>query len=250
MINKVKQASKIVVIVIISMILYMIFFKSKPVIEKTWMGFVLDESQLLLRKDSFNMVNLEGEKIGSMVMVGTLIDTNYIWKDISILDSIVYEETTYTFDKETYSLLNSTIEFSQEETTISGNLDWSSRVTGIYEIIQRDQSRSVEVDTTYACLRDRAEVFAFIQAIPLKTGLKFPINVLVQPNGEIWEMDVEVMGEEKCTVPAGEFDTFKINLTGGKLSNVLYVSKGDSRKLVKVEVVDQPIIIELISSKK
>lgn len=215
-----------------------------------WNGMELKIDQLLIGKDSFNMINLSGDKIGSMVIEGYKTPKQYIWKDISILDNAVYEETIYTFDQETYSLMNSTIEFNQGNTAISGNLNWrAGSAKGIYHILQGDKEKSINIDTTFSKLKDRAEVFAFINAIPLETGFQFPVNVLVQPNGEIWEMNVEIVAEEKCTVPAGEFDTYKINLTGGKLSNILYVSKGDKRKLVKVEVVGMPIVIEFVSSK-
>ncbi|MEQ9166196.1 MAG: hypothetical protein RLO12_08060 [Fulvivirga sp.] len=248
--RKIKSVTKVVVVIIICLIMYLILFSGNTVQKKTWMGHELNKDQLLLSKDSFNMVNASGEKIGSMVIEGKWIGANYVWKDLSILDGVVSERTTYMFDQ-SLQLIETTIDFAQGQTTLLGELKWDKgQVTGKYEVLQGENSRKIAVDTTFTNLRDRAEVFAFVQALPLSIGLKFPVNVLVQPGMEIWEMNLEVVGDEKCLVPSGEFDTFKINLTGGKLSNVLYVSKGDQRKLVKVDVVGQPMTIELVSSGK
>lgn len=248
--RKIKSVTKVVVVIIICLIMYLILFSGNTVQKKTWMGHELNKDQLLLSKDSFNMVNASGEKIGSMVIEGKWIGANYVWKDLSILDGVVSERTTYTFDQ-SIQLIESTIDFSQGQTNLLGEFKWGDgHVTGEYEIERGGETRKVAVDTTFTDLVDRAEVFAFVQALPLSIGLKFPVNVLVQPGMEIWEMNLEVVGDEKCIVPSGEFETYKINFTGGKLSNVLYVSKGDQRKLVKVDVVGQPMTIELVSSGK
>lgn len=216
-----------------------------------WMKLHLNTDQILISRDSFVMVNHDGIKVGSMVMDGHFQNTHYIWKEISILDSIMSERSTYTFNASKFTLKESSLVFNQGKTNIVGVLKWNmGHVTGTYEINQKSVKQTVDIDTIFSGLVDRAEVFAFIHAIPLRVGLRFPVNVLVQPSGEIWNMQIEVIAEVKCIVPAGEFDTFKINFYGGKVSNMLYVSKGPDPKLVKVEVVGQPLHIELVSSYK
>ena len=217
----------------------------------TWLGMEVERDQLLVGKDSFNMVNPEGIKIGSMVIQGEFTESDYNWDDISILDGIVSEEASYSFDKNTLRLHSSSVDYTQGNTNVSLLLAWDNgHITGDYTMRNADKRRDIVIDTTRVGAVDRAEVFAFIQALPLNRGLSFPITVFAQPGGEFWEMQVEVVGEAKCTVPAGEFDTYKINFTGDKLSNVIYVSKNAPRKMVKVEVVGQPLTIELVSSKR
>jgi hypothetical protein len=244
---KIKLFRGLVASTLISLLLYAPISNSRQIANVTWLGFNLDTSQLMSRKDSFNMVNELGQKVGSMVLEGFESDSKYVWKDISILDGVVKEEVTYTFDK-SLRLEKSDITFLQGSTEILGHLNWDKgHVTGDYQITQSGKSRTVAIDTTSLGLIDRAEIFAFAQTLPLAVGLKAPVKVLVQPSGEIWKMSLEVIGEEKCIVPSGEFDTFKIKLSGGSLSNILYISKDNKRKLVKVEIIGQPLVIELVT---
>lgn len=60
---------------------------------------------------------------------------------------------------------------------------------------------------------------------------------------------IEVTTEEygEITVPAGTFDTFKVMMTGGNPSQVLYITKETPRKVVKIEIPGQPWTYQLKS---
>ncbi len=62
-------------------------------------------------------------------------------------------------------------------------------------------------------------------------------------------IELSHLGEDKVTVPAGEFKVDKIQLRGGAPSQIFYVSKEDEPKVVKIEVVSTPWVYELLESK-
>lgn len=216
-----------------------------------WIGFKLDKTQLITQKDSFNIVNLAHQKIGSMVLETKLDDSKYIMSDISILDGMVKEESKYIFNRKSLSLEEFNMKFEQGQMVVNSNLTWNGKYAkGKYEMKRGTASKKIEVDTTFnSKLIDRGEVFAFIQALPLKVGLKANFPVLAQPNYEVWDMTLEIVSETVCKVPAGEFETYKIDFLGDKVSNTIYVTKNSPHRIVKVDVIGQLMEIVLVSNK-
>jgi len=51
---------------------------------------------------------------------------------------------------------------------------------------------------------------------------------------------------ESVTVPAGTFQSYHVDGTGGKFQFVPYVSVATPRRVVKQELVGQPFVIELV----
>jgi len=64
---------------------------------------------------------------------------------------------------------------------------------------------------------------------------------------ELKSIAIKREGTETVTVPAGTFETDKISVTGGAPSQIYYVDR-KSPKVVKIEVVGQPWIYELIQA--
>ncbi len=56
---------------------------------------------------------------------------------------------------------------------------------------------------------------------------------------------VNVGAKEGVTVPAGEFQAFKVEVSGGEAPFILYVSGDAPRRIVKLEIVGAPIVFEL-----
>jgi len=51
---------------------------------------------------------------------------------------------------------------------------------------------------------------------------------------------------EPVTVPAGTFEVFRVSVTGGSVPLVLYVTQETPRRVVRLEAVGQPLVIELV----
>jgi hypothetical protein len=66
-------------------------------------------------------------------------------------------------------------------------------------------------------------------------------------DGSTTTLTLEVSGPEEVTVPAGTFSAWRVNMTGGEAALVMYVSTDTPRKTIRIEMVGQPIMIELVS---
>ena len=226
-------------------LLILFILSSKITDAQTWIGFELDRSQIIAQKDSFNIINLSNHKIGSMVLETKYEGSKYIMSDVSIIDGLIREESSYEFNKETLGLEKFNIIFEQGPMIVVGNLTWNgNHAVGYYQMNSNERTKKIEVDSIFTSnLIDRGEVFAFIQGLPLKVGLKTSFPVLAQPNYEIWNMTLEVVSEETCIVPAGEFKAYRINFLGNSVSNIIYVTQSKPHRIIKVDVIGQPMKI-------
>jgi len=80
---------------------------------------------------------------------------------------------------------------------------------------------------------DLTQVPFQFQWINLYDNDKRPIGVTVEDYGEV-------------TVPAGTFDALKVSYSGGNPSQVFYITKGEKRKIVKIEIPGQPWEYQLV----
>ena len=86
-------------------------------------------------------------------------------------------------------------------------------------------------------------------ALPLfrwQADAKFTINLFSPGKGTVEPVTLSVVGSESVTVPAGTFDTWKIEQKGGEGAVVLYVTKDAAHRLVKIAPVGQPIELLLV----
>jgi hypothetical protein len=59
-------------------------------------------------------------------------------------------------------------------------------------------------------------------------------------------LTVKVAGTSDITVPAGTFPVFRIEVSGTQQPLVFYVTRDAPRRLVKIELVGQPLTFDLV----
>ncbi|MDH3495923.1 MAG: DUF3108 domain-containing protein, partial [Gemmatimonadota bacterium] len=109
------------------------------------------------------------------------------------------------------------------------------------------QPKVVEVDTTLAAgTLEVNQLQAIVPALPLADGASFTVAVFNASDASIKPFTITVGGVEAITVPAGTFQAFRVSLAGGRLPVVLYVTEQPPRRIIRVEVIGQPIVFELV----
>lgn len=83
----------------------------------------------------------------------------------------------------------------------------------------------------------------------LQPGMSFTIPVFSAQSGSAVNQTFRVTGTESVTVPAGTFQTYKVEFAGGPQSGTLYVRQELPHVVVKQEIAGQPVSIELQSMK-
>jgi hypothetical protein len=59
-------------------------------------------------------------------------------------------------------------------------------------------------------------------------------------------MQVKVSNGDTVTVPAGTFQTWRLDISGGQVPIAMYVAKDTPRRIVKIEFVGAPFVFELV----
>lgn len=87
---------------------------------------------------------------------------------------------------------------------------------------------------------ERTSVFFLVNAMPVAERKKWSFRWYNTYDDSLTEIDAAVTGSEEVTVPAGTFDTWRVELRGGQPSQVVYIAKQEPRQMVRIEVVDSP----------
>jgi hypothetical protein len=125
----------------------------------------------------------------------------------------------------------------------------AGRVTGSAVVPQlSSQPEEVTIDTALAagpCYTEFASNL-IVRALPLRPGATFSFPVLSVGDRSIKTLTVQVAGVDSVSVPAGTFRAFKVDVSGGGVSYVYYVSERAPRRVLKVEIVGTPVAFELV----
>ena len=81
----------------------------------------------------------------------------------------------------------------------------------------------------------RASMFALVAAMPLNDGDVYPVKWFNSLAGQLQDIDVTVMGEERVTVPAGDYDAIVVQFKNATPENIVYVSR-DARAVIRIDV--------------
>jgi hypothetical protein len=101
------------------------------------------------------------------------------------------------------------------------------------------QDHAITADITGPLFADGAGAAQAIGCLPLAEGYSQTFRNFDVQSQKVKVMQLQVAGSESITVPAGKFDTYRIELTsaeGGPEKATFWVAK-DSRKVVKTSTV-------------
>jgi len=123
-----------------------------------------------------------------------------------------------------------------------------THVRGQARVPGREGPRNLTIDTTLAAgTLDDNQIEAVLTALPLAANARFTFAVYASGEGRVQTLTLAVAGEESATVPAGTFNCWRIDLTGGSQPMTFYVAKDAPFVLVKFEMVGMPVAFELVS---
>jgi len=118
------------------------------------------------------------------------------------------------------------------------------RMTGKIKGMKDEQARDVNKDIVDGTIFDDEMEYA-LASLPLEVGKKYKFPVFDSSGGNLNNVDVEIMGEEEVSVPAGSFKVFKIKVKGTRGEMYLYSMKDSPHIMVKQEMPAQGFKVEL-----
>ncbi|MBX9929485.1 MAG: insulinase family protein, partial [Gemmatimonadaceae bacterium] len=194
----------------------------------------LDAAQLQARSDSF-VVFLQGNPFGFQRSTTTKSAEGWTYTENTVIGPIVNQSTTSIVGNDL--MLKSVkqvakmqgMDFGIDVTVADGKATGSAKTPsptgGVNDV-------KVDVALPAGAVDDNFLSF-IVPALKLSAGAKIPLTVFQSGKGALSPQTVSVVGEESVTVPAGTFESWKLELTGGEAPVTMWVSKATPRRIVK-----------------
>jgi hypothetical protein len=94
---------------------------------------------------------------------------------------------------------------------------------------------TTSIDTAVAAgAIDDNLITALLPALDWSPSSSFTIPVFLSGKGHVQDLTLTVTGIEKLTVPAGSFEVYRVELSGGQAPVAMYVTTDSTHRLVKV----------------
>lgn len=208
----------------------------------------LDGSQLAARRDSFTVL-VQGNPLGTLTRsLETRTEASgQVWavRSQMQLGALGGQSVEYVLDAATLHPVSYEQSASQMGQSIATELTYAEggrvagTVTGAVE---------ATIDTAFGWpVYDADMLQTLVQALPLADGADFSIPTFRPTEQTLTTTTLRVAEGGTVTVPAGEFETWQVNLSG-QIPWVFWVSKTEPRRVVKMEVVGQPLSFELAAT--
>lgn len=209
----------------------------------------LDRSHIVARRDSFQVV-YQGNPIGTQVSAVATEGDELVYRETTAVPMAgIRGETVVRFDAATLGV-RSVEESGQAggQTTKTSLTYGEGRVKGRIEAPQPGGTpRVTDVDTTVVDgVVDGNAMMMIIPALALAEGAAITVNVFSTNDAAVKPLSVTVSGVEDVTVPAGAFTAYRVDVTGGQTPLKLWVSQEAPRRVVRFEIVGQPVVFELV----
>ena len=91
-------------------------------------------------------------------------------------------------------------------------------------------------------------LFKLVEGLPLEASARFTASVYFAQSDEVRRVTLDVGDAEQVDVPAGSFAAWPVTTRGASPENVVYVSVATPHRIVRIDVVGQPMHFELVES--
>ncbi|MEK6613160.1 MAG: insulinase family protein [Gemmatimonadota bacterium] len=206
----------------------------------------VDAGALVARTDSFAVI-LQGNAIGSQVAKLEKVTGGWKYTETTAIAMAgVQQSTTLTF--------SDALEMQEvHQTGMQGGqavkIDVSyagARAKGSATTPSQTGPKTTAVDAEMpkGAIDDNA-IQPLMGAMKWAVGAKIPVAAFQSGKGTLAQLALTVTGEEKVKVAAGEFDTWKVEMSGTETPVTWWISKSNPR-VVKIVPTGAPISIELV----
>jgi hypothetical protein len=206
----------------------------------------LNLAALVARSDSFNVL-FNGNAIGSQVSTLAKVDGGWKYTETTAIAMAgVSQSTTVTFSdaiamQEVHQTGTQGGQTAKIDVVYAGGRAKGKAVTPSQ---QGPKTVDVDAEMPTGAIDDNA-MQPLMAAMKWGAGAKIPLAVFQSGKGALAQYTLNVTGDEKVKVAAGEFDTWKVELSGGEAPLTLWVTKGGAARVVKIVPAGAPISVEL-----
>jgi hypothetical protein len=206
----------------------------------------LNAGALVARSDSFAVL-FQGKDIGSQVDRFEKVPGGWKWTEsTAIAMAGLQQTTTLTFSdalemQEVHQVGTQGGQAAKIDISYAGG-----RAKGSATTPSQTGPKTIAVDAEMpkGAIDDNA-IQPLLGAMKWAAGAKIPVAAFSSGKGTLTQITLTVTGEEKLKVAAGEFDTWKVEMSGGEAPITMWLTKTNAR-VVKIVPGGAPVSLELV----
>jgi len=207
----------------------------------------VDLSLMTARSDSF-AIRVQGIPLGGQRITIERTDSGFRYHEHMSVAGFVSQQTDVAIDATgRTTAVKQSGEQQGQPTSIEVRYG-NGRATGSAATIDPATGpKTVAVDTTVsdAAIDDNA-LYAFLPTLPWRTGARWTFPVFNAAQASESTRTLAVTATESVTVPAGTFEAYRADLTGGEAPFTIWVSASAPHRILKVALAGQPIEFVLV----
>jgi len=208
-------------------------------------GLDLDLSRLVAVKDSY-AVMVQGNPMGWQRNELEKTGDGFTWKEETSVGAFVQQSTVVELGAD------ATVRSVRQQGKTQGkdthiNVTYAEgRVKGEALVPGTPEFKTLAIDTTLTPgTVDDNSIQALLPALRWSPDASWTIPVFSAGQNAVITMTLAVKGVETVTVPAGSFETYRAEMTGGPATVNFFVSTAAPHRLVKVSLVGVPLEFQL-----
>lgn len=209
--------------------------------------FPLEARDLTPHRDSM-VVLVNGQPKGSSVTALVKSGTGFTYHEVTAIGTVMRQETTIDLSASGWTERVS-------QSGVAGGMQGSieityagERVSGQVQAVTAEGPKGFSVDTTVpAGTVDDNSLQALLPTLPWAEGAAWDFPMYSAGSNEVTLMTLRVVGTQTAMVPAGAFEAYRAELTGGNSMVAFLILKRKPHTVLMIEVTGAPVRFELVS---
>jgi zinc protease len=188
------------------------------------------------------VVLAEGKAVGLQVTSVTASGDSLTYVEETALGTTLSQTTRVVFDTTgVMRRVDQSGKVQGQETRIQLTYQ-EGRVRGSAMLATTAGPRQLTIDTAAsAAVVDDNAIQALLPYLHYELNTRWALQVFASGEGRIRPMTLTVADLSRISVPAGEFDCYRVDLEGGPQRLSYYVTSGMPRRVVRIEIAHSPI---------
>lgn len=207
---------------------------ARPLSAQSTVREAMDVARLRVARDSF-VVMLQGKPRGFQRLTVSRTATGWQFGDAVTIDSMVTQSSVAEFDQRLQEIsLTQAGDMTGRRMAIDLRFA-AGRVRGRSMTPVSGPTGAIDIDTVIADgIPDDNAVLPMMAAIRWRDGLSFTAPVFSSGRGTITEYSFRVVGPESVTVPAGQFQTWRIEQRAQRSVTFVNVTTTQPYRIIRV----------------
>ncbi len=200
----------------------------------------------------FRMIMVhEGVEAGALEYGWTRIGERYLVEYRAHMAPNMLETASALIDGKSYLPHNVAVKYTRGDNLLNMDMRWLDGVRQ-GQIVSRDLGQDEVVEDVYLTGEPwaplRMSVFGLVAALPLHDRFATGMSWFNTTENRTERIDVRTNGRARVKVPAGIFETHRVEIRGATPESILYITTAKPRRIIRIDMVGRDMYFLRVES--